>query len=291
MKAKNKEIVISARTKLYAVFGHPISHSLSPQMHNAAFRALGVDAVYLAFDVPPEKLQEVLNSTAIMKFAGINLTVPLKEVAFQTVHHKSNYATLSQSVNTICFQGSKLYGDSTDGRGFLMALKDKFGISVRSKIVFILGCGGAGKPASVAALMDGASHIILANRTIEKAVALKEHLLSIKKNASISVLPSQIDEWIKGCLESDIVVQATSLGLTQNQKSILPAKAFRKGQYVMDMIYAPPETAFLKEARKAGAKTMNGLSMLLFQGALSFEKWLKKKAPIEVMRNALLNAI
>jgi shikimate dehydrogenase len=171
-----------------------------------------------------------------------------------------------------------------------MALQDSFGISVADKVIFILGCGGAGKPTAVAALLEGASEIVLANRTLEKAQALKEHLLAIKKNSKITVIPSRISEWIKASNASDIIVQATSAGLSEKQKSILPSKAFKKGQYVMDMIYSPPETAFLREAKKACAKTVNGLPMLLFQGVLSFEKWLNKKAPVEVMRQALIKA-
>ncbi len=293
MKAKSKSLHISSKTKLFAVFGHPISHSLSPQMHNAALKALGIDAVYLAFDVPPEHLAEVLNASATMGICGINLTVPLKEIAFASIPNKTKYAKQSQSVNTVCFKNDgSIIGDSTDGRGFLRALKDSFGISIYKKVVFILGCGGAGKPAAVAALTAGASEIILANRTFEKAIALKNHLLKLKNNAKITTVPSETTEWIKACSSSDIVVQATSAGLSKAiGKSILPVTAFRKGQYVMDMIYDPLETPLLKEAKKAGAKTVNGLPMLLFQGAISFELWLKKKAPIEVMRLALMKAI
>lgn len=278
---------ISPKTQLFAVLGHPIAHSLSPLMHNASFNAIGLDAVYVAFDVPPEKLMGVLPAMAELGFCGINLTVPLKETAFLGLADIDESAQRLGSVNTVKISSGKLTGHSTDGDGFLTSFEEEFGCSVKGAAVFILGCGGAGRAVAIACAYAGAEKLVLANRNRARAEKLSSEIAALGINVKIQV-PDEPADWVPACANSDIVVQATSVGIHGDESaSLLPAEAFRKGQMVYDLVYMFPETGFMRTASKPGAAVANGLGMLLHQGALSFKIWTGKDADITAMRHAL----
>lgn len=279
--------IISPKTRLFAVLGHPVAHSLSPLMHNAAISNIGMDAAYLAFDVTVERLPHTLQALFELGFEGLNLTIPLKEAAFHALTDLHESARLAGSVNTIKPTPAGLQGYSTDGNGFLRAFEDEFEQSLRNKSILMLGCGGAGRAVASACAGAGAAHVLLANRTAAKASALAEHLNAIQNTTTAEALPSSQAAWQKAALASDVVINASSAGLKPGEPSLLETAAFRRGQYVYDLVYTARETPFLCAARNAGAKTANGLSMLIHQGALSFRIWTGLEEPLAVMRAAI----
>ncbi len=282
---------ISPSTTPYAVLGHPISHSLSPRMQNAAFESLGMDAVYLAFDVPPAKLMQTLPALGDLGFAGINLTVPLKEVAFRGLTDLDEAARNLGSVNTIKIGAGSLKGFSTDGEGFLRAVREAFDLSMRGLSLFLLGCGGAGRAVAMACAAAGAGRILLADADRGRLSGLEAALRALGHETAISAVGTDPDAWRRACRDADLVVHATPIGMHAGEPSVLPPDAFRSGQRVFDLIYMFPETVLMRTARAAGAQTSNGLGMLLHQGALSFSIWTGCEAPVAVMRRVLEDAV
>jgi len=278
---------ISPSTKTYAVLGHPIRHSLSPVMHNAAMAALGMDAVYLAFDVPPKRLMPILEVMAELGFGGVNLTVPLKEVAFRGLVRLDESARRLGSVNTVKFSPQGLEGFSTDGEGFLRALQEAFQLSISGHALFILGCGGAGRAVALAAAMAGADCLLLADKELSRVRKLEQEIAALPRKGRVQVVASDPAAWTQAGREADIVVHATPMGMHPGEVSPLAADAFRPGQWVYDLIYMFPETAVMKVARERGARVSNGLGMLLHQGARSFSIWTGVEPPVDVMRKVL----
>jgi shikimate dehydrogenase len=281
---------LSGSTQPYAVLGHPIRHSLSPLMHNASLHSLGLDAVYVAFDVHPDYLMEVLPAMRRMGFGGVNLTVPLKEVAFRGLDDLDDLARRLGAVNTIEFlEDGQLRGHNTDGYGILKALDEGFGLSPAGKCIFILGCGGAGRAAALTCAEEGAQRLLLANRTQARAERLAEEARSEFPACEVDVVDAA--DWTSACAGADLVIQCSTVGMHAQDSSTLPMAAFRPGQAIFDMIYMFPETKLLETAREAGASISNGLGMLLHQGARSFEIWSGQQADTEAMRTALESAV
>lgn len=283
---------ISSHTTLFAVFGHPIGHSLSPVMHNRSIRALGMDALYLAFDVPPDELMDTLRRLGKLGFRGINLTVPLKEVAYQGVDVRAESAQQTRSVNTIEFlPDGSLKGHSTDGDGFLLALQEAFGVTVAGRNIFILGCGGAGRAVAITCATQQAASITLADIDAKRVEALQTELQRLRPDLTVASAGPTVADWVQAAPAADLVVQASPIGMKPDDASPLPAAAFRPGQLVFDLIYMYPETAVMRAAATAGARTSNGLGMLLHQGAKSFTIWTGQPAQTEAMREALEQAV
>ena len=281
---------LSGHTKPFAVLGHPIGHTLSPVMHNASMKALGFDGIYLALDVHPDRLMEVLPAMALMGFAGVNLTVPHKEVAFRGLEHLDASARLFGAANTIEFTEDGMVGHNTDGYGFLKALEEAFGKTVEGDSIFVLGCGGAGRATALQAATAGAKSIVLADIDPDRIHRLNDEIRGLTPN--VGVVEALCDcEKVDLCRECDLVVQASPVGMKKGDPSLLPPEAFRKGQRVFDLIYMYPETAFLTTARAAGADIANGLGMLLHQGARAFEIWTGIPPSVPAMRKALEKAV
>jgi shikimate dehydrogenase len=280
---------ISGQTRPYAVLGHPIGHSLSPVMHNAAFEALGMDAIYLAFDVPPERLMDTLTALKSLGFGGVNLTIPLKETAFAGLTDVDDTARRFRAVNTVRFTPDGFQGFNTDGQGILRALRESFDLQLRGCDVFILGCGGAGRAVALMCAVEGASQIRLADRTPARALRVAEEIRLLAPQISVST--STLTDAPQACHSAQLAIQATSVGLKPGDPSLLPSSAFHRGQWAYDLIYHVAETPWMAAAAQAGAKTANGLGMLLHQGAESFTIWTEREAPIDVMRRALENAL
>lgn len=278
---------LSGHTKPYAVLGHPISHTLSPRMHNAAFKELGIDAVYLAFDVEPARLMKVLPSMADMGFGGVNLTVPLKEVAFRGIRELDEPARKLGAVNTVEIRRGGLCGHNTDGPGFLSAIKEAFGCGVGGLSVFVVGAGGAGRAIAITCAMQKARRILLADVMEDRVGRVAAETVRLVPSAKVSVATGSPEEWANAARMADLVVNATPAGMRKGDKSPLGGCAFREGQMAYDLVYMFPETAFMKAAGRAGARTANGLGMLLHQGAFSFEIWTGIRPPLKTMRKAL----
>lgn len=280
---------LSGKTKPFAVLGHPIGHTLSPVMHNASIESLGLDAIYLALDVHPDRLMEVLPAMQAMGFGGVNLTIPHKEVAFRGLDRLDESARLVGAVNTVAFTGEGMVGHNTDGYGFLEAMKE-FGGAVAGRSMFVLGCGGAGRAVALVAAREGATGVALADVDRKRCQAVADEIAAAAPGVTVSVVTER-DEQVSACRESEVVVQATPVGMKPEDEPLLGSEAFRPGQHAFDLIYMMPETVFMREARRGGASVANGLGMLLHQGARAFEIWTGIEPDIQAMRQALETAV
>jgi len=258
------------------IIGHPLSHSLSPAMHNSAFLAAGVSGRYLAFPVKPEELEIFLQVAVELDLKGFNVTIPHKESIIPLLDGLDATAELVGAVNTVVLEGGDAVGHNTDAHGVAMTFKEH-GLEVKGKKALILGAGGAAK-AACAALAGQGARIAIHNRTKPKAESLAKRF----KNAHAVTLEDAQRE------SFDLVINCTPLGMKgfPDELPISPA-VFHAGQFVMDTIYNPPNTRFLQEAQKRGARTANGETMLLHQALRSFEIWTGKVPPTEPMARAL----
>lgn len=281
---------LSGHTKPFAVLGHPIGHTLSPVMHNASIQELNFDGIYLALDVHPDRLMEVLPAMELMGFAGVNLTVPHKEVAFRGLDNLDASAKLFGAANTVEFTDAGMVGHNTDGYGFLKALEEAFDQTVEGDSIFVLGCGGAGRATALQAATEGAQSLVLADIDAERVQKLEDEVKSLAPDIEITQALDKAAQ-IETCRACDLVVQASPVGMKKDDPSLLPAEAFRAGQRAFDLIYMYPETAFLTTARENGAAIANGLGMLLHQGARAFEIWTDSSPSVSAMRRALEDAV
>ncbi len=277
----------------FALLGHPVGHSLSPAMHNAAFQKLGINARYSLIDVPPGDIPRTLEELRATGYGGVNVTIPHKEAAFRYLAAKyalSDSAQVLRSVNTVVFRpDGTLLGDNTDAPGFLDALKESFHTTPRGKRILLLGCGGAGRAVALTCAMQGADAILVADVNL----ASRRRLLLALRHAApgLPVAGVSLPRAPAAARDSDLIIQATPIGMKPGDPSLLPSDAFHTGQVVFDLIYNPAETPLLATAKAAGARTANGLGMLLHQGARAFRCWTGRKPPVDVMRSALENAL
>ena len=279
----------------YGVVGSPVAHSLSPAMHEAAFHALNINAQYLAFEIPPERLIEGLELLEKAGVLGLNLTLPHKQKVVPWLSEISPEASQIGAANTLKLENGKRLGFNTDGKGFSEAIKESFDKTLADFHVMILGTGGAGRAIAFQCVFEGCRQLLLVNRTLEKAQTLAKELRSgfysdapVESPMEIEALTSDSENFPKKTENIDFIINATSLGLKSQDPLPIPTEFFQAKHFVFDAIYQ--DTPFLQAAKKAGAKTANGLGMLLHQGALAFEIWFSQKAPIEVMRQALMTA-
>lgn len=293
---------LDATTQYCAVLGHPIRHSASPVMQNAAIAALGLNWRYLAFEVPPDQLREAIAGAKAMRFIGLNLTVPHKLLALEMVDAVSESARTWGAVNTIRFEAQdergewrplhglpaapdqiRSHGFNTDADAITRSLREDLGLKIAGAKVLLLGAGGAGCTAALKLASEGVGDLFLVNRTLRKAETLAAEIRLRWPEARVFV------GYPPGAV--DLVLNATSLGLRRDDPPPLEARnfSFRQAGAAYDMIYRPAETAFLREAKAAGCRTANGLGMLLYQGAKALELWSGRNVPIEIMREALIS--
>ncbi len=281
--------MISGKTKVCAIIGNPVEHSVSPAMHNAAFAKLGLDYIYVPFLVKPEQLQKAVEGLWALNVVGFNITIPHKVTVLPLMDVVDPLAQKIGAVNTVVNDNGKMTGYNTDAEGFYRALREN-GIKPDNKKITILGAGGASRAISYFLAKNGAGLTIL-NR--------KEHLFNaesiaalIKKDLGSDVKVMEIETLAAGLKNTDILVNATSIGMSPYAgKSIVPADLLRNIPVVIDVVYNPLETRLLKEAKAAGAQTISGLDMLVWQGALAFEKWTGQKAPIEIMKQVAVRML
>jgi shikimate dehydrogenase len=276
-----------------AVIGDPISHSRSPQMHNPALKARGIEAQYIRVQVPQGRVAEAFRQFAKCGFLGVNITIPHKFEALAEVDEIDPLASRLGAVNTLAISEGRLIGYNTDGPGFLRSVKETFGVEVKDLRVLILGAGGgAGRAVAVQSALVGCPKLVLANRTVSKAETLAGEVTSLSPKNEVKLL-SWTDEALAGILpEIDLIVNATSLGMKTGDARLVPAEALLARHLVFDMVYrADGETPLLEDATMAGAKVVDGLTLLLHQGAISFEHWFGGTAPLDAMREGLRNAL
>lgn len=280
---------ISGKTRVCGVIGDPVEHSLSPSMHNAAFKELNLDFVYVAFRVRMEELKKAVAGARSLDIHGLNVTMPHKNAIVGYLDEIDSTARSIGAVNTILNNEGKLIGYNTDGVGALRALKEK-GITPNGKRILILGAGGAGKAIAFCVAQE-AEELLILNRTPQKAKKLADVLHRefnkkiIGKDYSIKIIGKELRN-------TDILVNATSVGMHPNvNQSLVPPNSLRTDLYVMDIVYNPLDTKLIQDAKAASAKVISGIEMLLHQGAASFEIWTNIQAPIKVMKQAVLNKL
>jgi len=281
-------ISVNGKTKVFAVLGNPIEQSLSPVMYNAAFAALQMNCVYTALEVEQMQLGEAVQGLRALGIQGGNVTMPFKKEIIPYFDELTQEARLIGAVNTFYWQEGRLWGDNTDGSGFLSALLDTNPNLLESKeTTLLLGAGGAARAIGVTLALAGMKNFTIVNRTRENAKELASLLERL--GAIVSVRDWHADGLRDAFAENRMLVNTTSLGMFPQEQESLPIeeKWFAKGQFVVDLIYKPRETIFLRKAKTRGCQTHNGLQMLLHQGMIAFEKWAGCKAPREVMLKEL----
>ncbi len=276
--------MITGKTKICGIFGYPIEHSLSPLMHNAAFKALGLDYLYVAVKVAPEDLAAAVKAIRAMHLAGVNITIPHKEKVVPFLDDISPEAKAIGAVNTIVNCGGRLVGDNTDGKGFIKSLTAENKVKLAGKKVLLLGGGGAGRSIGVSLLKNNIQTLYLHDIDAYRAATLAADLRSINtRNKVVQIDQTGLQQAVK---EADLLINATPIGMKISDPCVVNPRWLHQKLFVYDIVYNC-ETALLKEAKRKKIKCANGLGMLVNQGAISFELWTGKKAPIAVMRKAL----
>ena len=276
--------MISGKTSIYGIFGHPVEHTFSPGMHNAAFVRIGLDGCYVPFAVRPDELAKAMKAIIPLGLCGLNITVPHKEKVIPFLDGLTNDARLFGAVNTIEVKDRKLIGHNTDGKGFLRSLREETGFRPKGKTFLMVGSGGAARAVCFNLAFSGAGGILLYDIDHGKAEKLGRDIRSATATR-ITVLDASGLRTL--AQNADCIINATPLGLKKSDPLPLSRDLIRKGQMVCDLVYNPPDTRLLRTAQTRGAKTLSGIGMLLYQGVVAFEIWTGKKAPVSVMKKAL----
>ena len=279
--------MITGKTSVFGIIGDPVEHTLSPGMHNAAFKKLGLDHIYVPFHVKAEELEHAINGAFALGIKGLNVTIPHKTEVIKYLDYLDIAAGLIGAVNTIEFGENGAIGHNTDGIGAVRAIEEVN--SVKNKKVMILGAGGAARAISFQILLSGAESLVISNRTIEKASELRNDLVEkLEPDVKVTDLGDELEKELK---DTDILVNTTPIGMYPNisQKPLVTADMMHEGLIVNDIVYNPLKTGLIVEAEKAGAETISGVKMLMYQGVEAFKIWTGIEPPIEVFQRALMN--
>ncbi|MFQ5509367.1 MAG: shikimate dehydrogenase [Leptospirillia bacterium] len=277
----------NGNTHRVGIIGHPIGHTRSPRMHNAAFRALGLNWTYEPFDVPPDRLAEMVRELTDSGLRGFNVTIPHKQAVMPLLDEISPQATVIGAVNTVVIEDGILIGHNTDGEGFSRSLHEAHKFKAERSRALILGAGGAARAVCDQLAREGIPALRISGRTPARAEALaadinKHHPACEARPLDWSPLDHRAAiNW------AELIVNTTPIGMHAGDGMPIDTNGISPGHIVADLIYAPPETEFLAACRNLRARCLNGLGMLLYQGALAFTLWTGQDAPIDVMRNAL----
>ena len=282
---------ITGHTELIGLMAYPIRHSSSPAMHNAAFAKLGLDYAYLAFEVDNDSLEGAVQGIRSLKLVGSNVSMPNKTVVHKYLDKLSPAAEMCGAVNTIVNEDGVLTGHITDGTGYMMSLKDN-GVDVIGKKMTIVGAGGAATAIEIQAALDGVAEISIVNRKDEFWANAEETVRKIneKTNCKAQLFDlADLDKLKEEIASSYLFTNATGMGMKPLEgQTYIPDKSFlRPDLIVSDVVYYPRETELLRMAKEVGCKTMNGLGMMLFQGAAAFKMWTGEDMPIEYMKEKL----
>lgn len=279
-------------TRQLGILGYPLTHSASPVMQQAALDHHGLEMRYSAWPTESDALAAAVGRLRWDGYVGANVTIPHKERVIELLDECGRLAREVGAVNTIVKEDGRLLGHNTDVSGFLRALKEQGGFDPSGASVILLGAGGAARAAALALAEEGVASLTIANRTLGRAGSLADELRG--RVAAVAPAPLQ-NAALAGALDgADLIVNATSVGMDRSGdrgKSPLPASMIPSDALVYDMVYVPAQTPLLAEARKAGARTLGGLWMLVYQGAASFELWTGLEAPVQVMARAAERAV
>jgi shikimate dehydrogenase len=278
---------LTGKTKIIGIFGDPIEHSLSPIMHNAAFSSLNIDYSYIPFNVHGKDLGNAVQAVRSLNLIGCNITIPHKEEVLKYLDELSPEAELIGAVNTIVNVDNKLIGYNTDGAGFYRSMVEVMGYQPKDKKVLIIGTGGASRAVCFQLALEGVGESILTNRNLQKAENLAEEIV---KKTTAKVKVTSFDDSLNNVIsEADIIIDTTPIGMYPriDEEPIINPDYISSSAVVCDLVYNPYKTTLLQRAEAKGCKVVPGIGMLIYQGAIGFEKWTKEKAPIEVMEKAL----
>ncbi|MFW9937713.1 MAG: shikimate dehydrogenase [Candidatus Thorarchaeota archaeon] len=277
---------INGCTKVLCIIGHPVEHSMSPVMHNAVLQDLGLNLVYIAFDVKPNQLKEAVEGLKALEIIGFNVTIPYKENIIKYLDKIDSLAKRIGAINTVKNENGYLIGKNTDALGVKKVLLDA-GFKIQGKNIIILGAGGAAKAISYISAEE-ANKIVIANRTEKRAIELVKN---IKQNLDTNAEAKRFSENIirEELKNADILINATPIGMYPNvNQSPIPKEVLHPELFVFDVIYNPLETQLLKNAKDIGCKTLSGLEMLVNQGILAFEWWTNKKPNANLMKRKVI---
>jgi shikimate dehydrogenase len=280
---------VTGKTAICGIIGDPIEHTLSPAMHNAAFKALSLDYIYIPFSVAKSDLSKAIYGIRALNIKGLNVTIPHKIAVTAILDELDPLSTNIGAVNTIVNDRGKLKGYNTDASGFIRTFIEQ-GIGLENKNAVVLGAGGASR-AVCFALAEKKAAITILNRTLKKA---EETAADISNISTKQVKAAELNAGnLKDALrEADILVNTTPVGMSPNDDNTpVTAELISPNLIVYDIVYSPARTRLLVEAEKAGARTISGVEMLLWQGVQSFEIWTGLKAPVEIMRNKLIETL
>jgi shikimate dehydrogenase len=278
--------MITGKTSVFGIIGDPVEHSLSPAMHNAAFEKLCLDNIYVPFLVKAEELEDAIKGAQSMGIKGLNVTIPHKTEVINYLDYLDIAAGLIGAVNTIEFGENGAIGHNTDGIGAIRAIEEI--TPVKNKKFIILGAGGAARAVSFQLFLSGAKSLTISNRTVEKAEVLREDLVEkLDNDVKVIDMGFELEQELK---DTDILINTTPIGMYPNinQKPVITADKIHKSLIVNDIVYNPLKTGLILEAEKAGAKTIYGIKMLMYQGIESFKIWTGIEPPIEVFEKAII---
>jgi shikimate dehydrogenase len=289
----------TSSTRLAGVIGDPVRHSLSPVLHNAAFSALGLDWAYLALPVPAGRAREALVGAAALGVEGLSVTMPHKTAVAEALERCSPTAATLRAVNTVVRRRDDLVGESTDGQGFIDALRSEPGLDPAGRRCLIVGAGGAARAVVLALSQAGAREVVVVNRTPDRGRAAA----ALAGAAGRLGRPAEIEEM-------DLVVNATPVGMRNDDSGdmaaaptadetgaagmaspLLDANRLGPGQVLVDLVYHPTSTPLVEMARRRGASAVNGVGMLVHQAALAFTLWTGEDAPLAAMRDAVTDVL
>jgi shikimate dehydrogenase len=275
---------IKATTTICALLGDPVAHSLSPAMHNAAFRALGYDCAYVAFDVAAEQIPAAVAGIRALGIRGVNVTIPHKQAVTLELDEVFGDALLSGSVNTLINRKGRLVGTSTDGVGLIRSLQEDGDFEARDKRVLLLGAGGSATAVIYRLIAAGIATLTLVNRDFDKARLLRE---KVYRDTGFPMVVGTLGQLTDFKLDDfDLLINTTPVGLHQDASLINP-ELLHPQIFVYDLVYRQGGTKLVNQAAAVGCRVLSGLSMLLYQGAESFRLWFEVEPPIAAMRAAL----
>jgi shikimate dehydrogenase len=281
--------VITGRTFVCGIIGDPVEHTLSPAMHNTAFQKVGLDYVYAPFHVKKDNLEAAIGGMRSLGIKGLNVTIPHKISVLPLMDRLDPLAQKIGAVNTIVNESGALAGYNTDSSGFMRALSEA-GLEVGGKRIVLLGAGGAARAIAFAVAEEG-GYLFIHNRTRERAHELADVISDLY---GIPIVVGGLDaEALKETVpDADIIINATSVGMAPDAaRSPVPAELLCENQTVFDIVYSPIETRLLRESGERGAAAIDGLQMLVWQGALAFQLWTGQAAPVDVMRDAAMKVL
>ncbi len=275
---------ITGNTQLICLIGHPVSHSISPAIHNAAFFHLGLDYAYLAFDVREDKLEVGINALRTLNVKGFNVTMPHKQAVLPLLDEVMPEAQMIGAVNMVLHENGRLIGYNTDGIGYVQALAEE-GISISGKRIVIAGAGGGARSVAIRLALEGVPEIVILNRTLDKAEEICSMIRKNVPSCKAEAVPLTERGLSQQLMEADIFVNSTALGMhPYEDKSIIEdPRMLHRELVVTDLIYNPRKTKLLQMAEEAGCKAVNGLGMLIRQGAAAFKIWTGVDMPVEAL--------